>query len=304
MLTHHPPHNQTGSLLFAHRPLPLHAMVASFGIETRSTPDYDWDGLKRGAAPFVLFQYTLSGRGHLTYAGRVYRPRAGQAMLLHLPHRHRYRFVRDARSPHWRFFWVCLAGREAHRLWVALTARRGPVVDLPPDSAPVRLARELVDAGLARRILTPFDASARAYALTMALAEALLAPATPAARDARLAAALTFAAARFREPIGVGDLAAAAGLSRAHFVRRFTAQIGRPPAVHLRDLRLAEAARLLQGPRPPAVKEVARACGCGDVAHFVKMFKRAFAITPGRFQRSGLYAGRRPARGRAQARSG
>jgi AraC-like DNA-binding protein len=52
--------------------------------------------------------------------------------------------------------------------------------------------------------------------------------------------------ARYAEPITVDDLAAAAGLSRAHFSRMFTRTFGESPRAYLQTRRLERAAALLR----------------------------------------------------------
>ena len=52
--------------------------------------------------------------------------------------------------------------------------------------------------------------------------------------------------ARYAEPITVDDLAAAAGLSRAHFSRMFTRTFGESPRSYLQTRRLERAAALLR----------------------------------------------------------
>ena len=52
--------------------------------------------------------------------------------------------------------------------------------------------------------------------------------------------------ARYAEPITVDDLAAAAGLSRAHFSRMFTRTFGESPRAYLQTRRLERAASLLR----------------------------------------------------------
>jgi AraC-like DNA-binding protein len=51
---------------------------------------------------------------------------------------------------------------------------------------------------------------------------------------------------RYFEPLGVDDLAAAAGLSRAHFSREFRCAFGGPPHSYLLTRRLERAAALLR----------------------------------------------------------
>ena len=52
--------------------------------------------------------------------------------------------------------------------------------------------------------------------------------------------------ARYVEPLGVDDLAAAAGLSRAHFSREFRRAFGESPHGYLLTRRLERAAALLR----------------------------------------------------------
>ena len=51
---------------------------------------------------------------------------------------------------------------------------------------------------------------------------------------------------RYREPLGVADLARAAGLSRAHFSREFRRAFGESPHAYLLTRRLERAAALLR----------------------------------------------------------
>src|SRR5262249_37032666 len=80
----------------------------------------------------------------------------------------------------------------------------------------------------------------------------------PAARH--LLRAKDLADARYFEPLAVADLAAAAGLSPAHFSRRFKATFGESPHQYLLTRRLERAAALL---RASAGRVAAFAFGVG-----------------------------------------
>jgi AraC-like DNA-binding protein len=59
---------------------------------------------------------------------------------------------------------------------------------------------------------------------------------------------------RYFEPLGVDDLARAAGFSRAHFIREFRRAFGESPHVYLLTRRMERAAALLRNtdrPRRP-----------------------------------------------------
>jgi AraC-like DNA-binding protein len=85
--------------------------------------------------------------------------------------------------------------------------------------------------------------------------------------------------ARFAERVEVGDMARAAGLSRAHFSREFKQAFGVSPHAYLLTRRLERAATLLR----VTDRSVAAICmdvGLQSVGSFTTSFKRMFAKTP------------------------
>jgi AraC family transcriptional regulator len=80
-------------------------------------------------------------------------------------------------------------------------------------------------------------------------------------------------------------LAREAGLSLTHFARAFKESVGRAPHQHLMALRLERARRLLEVP-DAALSDVTVRAGFADQAHFTRLFKREFGVTPGAFVRS------------------
>src|SRR6202007_1450943 len=81
--------------------------------------------------------------------------------------------------------------------------------------------------------------------------------------------------ARYFEPLDVDDLAKAAGLSRAHFSREFSAAFGESPHAYLLTRRLERAAALLRG-TDSSVAEICLAVGLQSVGSFTTSFKRMF----------------------------
>jgi AraC family transcriptional regulator len=82
----------------------------------------------------------------------------------------------------------------------------------------------------------------------------------------------------------IETLAAEVGLSPAHFARAFRESLGRPPHQYLLALRLERARRLLET-TPASLSEIALRAGFADQAHFTRLFKRTFGITPGAIAR-------------------
>jgi AraC-like DNA-binding protein len=91
--------------------------------------------------------------------------------------------------------------------------------------------------------------------------------------------------ARYFEPLDVDDLAAAAGLSRAHFSREFRRAFGESPHAYLLTRRLERAAALLRG-TDNSVAEVCMAVGLQSVGSFTTSFKRAYGLTPTAYRAS------------------
>jgi AraC-like DNA-binding protein len=85
--------------------------------------------------------------------------------------------------------------------------------------------------------------------------------------------------ARYADPITVDDLAAAAGLSRAHFSRMFTRTFGESPRAYLQSRRLERAAALLRN-TDRSVTEICLDVGLQGLGSFTTSFKRHFDLSP------------------------
>lgn len=91
--------------------------------------------------------------------------------------------------------------------------------------------------------------------------------------------------ARYFEALSVADLARAAGLSPAHFSRRFKAAFGETPHQYLLTRRLERAASLLQVTDWP-IPHVGCAVGAESVGSFTTSFHRVFGRTPSAYRAS------------------
>jgi AraC-like DNA-binding protein len=85
--------------------------------------------------------------------------------------------------------------------------------------------------------------------------------------------------ARYFEPLTVRDLAAEAGLSPAHFSRRFKQSFGEPPHQYLLTRRLERAAALLRT-SDWSVTAICFAVGATSLGSFTTSFRRMFGQTP------------------------
>lgn len=100
-----------------------------------------------------------------------------------------------------------------------------------------------------------------------------------------LTRAKDFADGHYAEPIGVEDMAAAAGQSRAHFTREFTKTFGESPGSYLLTRRLERAAWLLRM-TDHSVASICFDVGLKSVGSFTSTFTRTFGISPVAYRNS------------------
>lgn len=89
--------------------------------------------------------------------------------------------------------------------------------------------------------------------------------------------------AHLHGPLRLDDLAAQAGLSPFHFLRRFKQSTRHTPQVFVQARRGARAKALLARGLAPA--EVAASVGLSDQPHLNRLLRRLYGITPGAYQR-------------------
>lgn len=90
---------------------------------------------------------------------------------------------------------------------------------------------------------------------------------------------------RYADPITIDDLAAAAGLSRAHFSRSFTRTFGETPRAYLQTRRLERAAALLRQ-TDRAVADICAMVGLTSVGSFTTSFARVYGKPPAAYRAS------------------
>jgi AraC-like DNA-binding protein/mannose-6-phosphate isomerase-like protein (cupin superfamily) len=99
-------------------------------------------------------------------------------------------------------------------------------------------------------------------------------------QDPGIGAALSLIRTRLADPIGLDDLANAAGMSRYHFARRFKHVVGVPPVAYLRRARIDAARTLLLSSDAP-LRSIAAKVGLRDEFELSRAFKRVAGTSPG-----------------------
>jgi len=89
--------------------------------------------------------------------------------------------------------------------------------------------------------------------------------------------------ARYAEPLGVEEMAATAGLSRAHFIREFRRAFGESPHAYLLTRRLERATVLLRD-TDRAIVDVCLSVGLTSLGSFTTSFTRTFGVSPAAYR--------------------
>ena len=241
------------------------------GLSSAYSPRYCWNNAMRGQEEFVILQWTLEGEGCFEIEGKSWPVREEETFIAIVPEQSEYSFPKQAQEP-WNFAWINIYGSLGVALFRQFRMQFGPVVPLPRRSAAGMMFLRLAELAHAGKLPAPHQASAECYAFLMEWSHQLTRPMLQLGDPVQVAIALC--TARFREPLGVKELAAQTGLSREHFTRIFTERMGKSPARYLRDLRASAAQQMLRKQDAP-LKEVAMRCGFPSV----RSLKMALANT-------------------------
>jgi AraC-like DNA-binding protein len=88
---------------------------------------------------------------------------------------------------------------------------------------------------------------------------------------------------RYGEPLDLDGLAAAAGVSKYHFLRCFAATYGRTPALYLAERRIERAQDLLRATNL-TVTEVCMLVGYSSLGSFSSRFRQLVGVSPSAYQ--------------------
>ena len=222
---------------------------------------------------------TEAGVQVFDYRGRVERSTPGQVMVLHPDEAH------DGRAGGEDGFGYRIVYVEPARIAAAVRALRGRAGPLPFAREPVSR-----NSTLARAVTAAFRVAPEPLALdalVLRLAEGLVEsdPDSPPAGAPRLDQPALDRARVFldgrRAIVRSTELESVTGLSRYELARQFRARYGTSPYRYSLLRRLDFARGRLRRGAPLA--DLALAAGFADQAHFTRMFKSAYGMTPGRY---------------------
>lgn len=258
------------------------------GRDQVSSPLYSWDGLKRSDGPLFLFQYTLSGQGRLRAGSKEYLVPEETALLVEIPDDHCYRF--DDRDESWEFLFLLFRPTGLQDHWYAVKKRYGPIVPIPRHHLVIHTLEHIFLDARDGQLSDAFRASSSVYRFMMELRRYVSHTDGNDDHPEAIRKALAWMEDHYPVISGVDACAKAAGLSKFHFIRRFTATVGMSPLQYLTKIRLGHAVRLLRETNL-SIEEVALHVGFSGSSYFIKVFHGIVGCSPGEFRKEKSHLG-------------
>lgn len=232
---------------------------------------------------YCNIHYICKGEGILSCAGRQYNLKEGSLMLLG-PHREHCYQTKPGSSME--LIYVEFAGSNSGALIPYLCDVLSPVLRDDGEKSLFYRMQMLYD----YTDTIPFpqkDASVCLYELLLELAskaeirqkDISFLPAYSA-----ISGVVDYIHTHLNQPLGIGELASAAGYSEGHFSRCFKQITGYLPHKFIRLARI-EKARELLSISELSVEEISEKCGFSSPSHFIKQFKEQEGATPKQFRK-------------------
>lgn len=111
---------------------------------------------------------------------------------------------------------------------------------------------------------------------------AISTPSSPAREPEAIALVRSYLEAHYTENVSIETLSQLSQLSPYYLIRCFRQQLGLPPHLYQRQIRLLKAKQALHSSR--SLAEIATDTGFFDQSHFTRSFKRVFGVTPGQYR--------------------
>lgn len=122
------------------------------------------------------------------------------------------------------------------------------------------------------------------YNMVMDFTEHVRQAKLPADLSREVFAAVQFIADHSHEPIGLDDVAAHVGKSRAYLTQQFRLQMGKSINAYITEMKLRDAKRFLRY-SDLSLGEIAHALAFSSQAYFQSVFKKHTGMTPGEYRK-------------------
>lgn len=236
-----------------------------------------------------VFQYTLSGMGHLVHRGtRMPLPPGTGFLCSYRVAGDWYSSAPDSDVTPWEFVYLEFDGGNSFEATQELIARFGPLYELPRELPLLRALEEAASEPVTTRVASPLEITAMVSQLLATLCESktlMLLPKT----HFLVAEAFRILSQHGDRIFSVTELADRLMVSREHLTRLFRETMAMTPRECIMREKIKQASSLLKATNLNS-DEIAKQLGYKSTQRFVKHFKEAVGVAPRQY-RQALLAG-------------
>lgn len=256
--------------------------INDLGLEMRCNEYYYFNNSNRDYQGY-LFQYTLDGYGIYEAGGIKHRLTKGKAFFITFPEESQY-YLPDYLSDNcWTFFYIHFSGPAVAPFFNRIRELSGPIVDLEPDSLPIKLFFELYDTLRNQTTLIRYMNNEWLYRFLISLVRYIESP--PGKNlSSHVASAMEWMKNHYSQQINLEDMSAQIGVSYSHLSRQFFKEQGVTPIEYLTHIRLERSMQLLLN-TDLTIEQIAKKCGFSCANYFTKVYKKLLHITPSEYRK-------------------
>lgn len=235
-------------------------------------------------AESYLLLYSYSGTGELSYLDRHYSVGPNEGFLIDCRQTYSYR---NSEDENWDFVWFNLYGESFGTYYNQFSSARKPTFQAREGSALEMFIGKLASQ-CASATGSPQSELIASTTIVNILTELILSDSDHTEDRRKAPGYITGIMERinadFTRPITLDALAQEFNVSKYHLSREFKKYTGYSPNEYVISMRINRAKELLRS-TSITVGEIAQMTGCGDVNHFIQLFKSREKTTPSAFRK-------------------
>ena len=249
--------------------------------------------MEREGYYIYLLNFTLGGRGAMTYGGREYALETGDLLFINCAEKHAF----SSAEGNWEFVYIHVNGLGIRSLYDRFCSAFGNVCHgytgkyfcaslarLQALLATFPQKRQEKSINVYLNETRACDVSEIVYGILMDTARAVAQ--NNSEKPYALTLALDYIQKNFQRNLSLEEIAQKAYLSKYHFERVFTENMGETVHRYISDLRLNRAMWLLKTTEKP-IADVAAEVGYSDAQALTKLFKKSLGQTPAAYRKNG-----------------
>ncbi len=252
----------------------------SIGMEYWQHPSEYHRNCRTAKERQCVFQYTVSGKGALSYNNRIYTLLPGQAFLVEKPGAFTYYLPRE--SDHWEFKYIAV-NLDSLNIWRDITQRFGRILNFEPDGDLMQFWDTLYERAVNNQMGSFFQASACAYEFMMRLMDTLQQQENGSSSQTVAQMCMEMIQSGYDQELTLNSLAEACLVSPSYLNRKFQESFGTSPIKFLVQRRIEIAASLLLRGEL-SVSEVAEKVGFHDPNYFTRSFRKCMGVSPSQYR--------------------